>query len=905
MSKNQIARPSDTYQITPGKPRTEEDFAPAEMETFEVAAYFGTDMTKGLSKQQVRRARMKYGTNMQSPEYDESLKNGFKNQLRGICLPLMIGSLLICSAFTAGDEIYTPLAAILACVMLVGAMLEKLAAASLNKSLRNTAMRSTVLRDEKLLSVNSVALVPGDIIQLESGTIVPADARLTESAHLCVLETPVTGIKASTEKDAEYLARNENKGSYNMVYAGTIVTAGRGTAIVCRTGKDCRLYKQELEAEEKLPAIYRNAKRGGSVFALSASALCFVAVLVGLFLGRPLVDTYIMATASAVCGMQSIGRVLMLTGFASGVKKMYKNAAVLKRPEVVDTLCVADTVMCDKTVAFPMSELEPRKVYINRDYYEVTEDNRDAIKKIMTLALLCSDVRRSGSTSGMGESFYGMPADVSLARTCDSVGINIDTFKDEYFRIEAEYDRNGEISRALYLHNDSNLLIMRGKPEDILPLCAGYDAQSTNNRFDDYSRRRMEGAARDMGDSSQHVIAIASAVCDCDSLRNTAVAERRLVLNGFIGLYTSLKLDSASAVYKCAAGGIETVMLSEDAYVTAVSMAKHAGIITGEKQVMSAEELYHTDRGLYIADSENYKLYLNLTDEQWLDALNIRKDKGHIIAVTAHNTDRLALMKAADATFAPASTSPETVKYAADVLIYKTGLKTVEAVLRASKMIYKRIVGVSRQLYMAAIAMLAIFMISLFANINSPMRLQDVLIGCACINPVLAASAAFASDHRKLLEDSMDYKGGIRGKVFCSVYGVLVGAGIWGLGLLLDRMGSMGGGRATAMLIGFAAFMIFGLLFGPEQQHVYRSSAFKSVAVPIGAAAALLLSVTPALIPEAARVLGYALPSYKEALTALILPIGIFALCQFGLTSYEIVNLYTNKHRKEKRNEIH
>lgn len=905
MSENRLARQSDTYKINPGAAKDRGEFAPAEMEAYEVAAHFGTDMSRGLNRQKVRRARMKYGLNQQGKEHDESLKSALKNQALGICLPVMIASLLLLAAFASGDEMFTPLAAILAGVMLLSAMIEKLANVSLNKSMRDTALRATVLREGKLISVNSVALVPGDMIELESGSIVPADARLTESNHLCVLETPVTGVKVSTAKDAEYLAEEEGKGSYNMVYSGTIVTSGRASAIVCRTGKDCRLYARKEAAEERLPKMYHSALRTLNIFALGSSALCFLAVIAGLFLGRPLVDSYIMAAASALCCMQSLGRALMLAGFATGVRNMYKHAAVLKKPEVIDTLCVTDTVMCDKTVAFPLSELEPKKIFINRDYYDVTAANKGAIEKLMTYALLCSDVRRVSSAAKIGESFYGMPADVSLARACDSIGLNIDSFKEEYFRIEAEYDRNGEINRALYLHNDSNLLIMRGKPEDILPLCAGYDAQSTNNRFDDYSMRRMQNAAEDMGDSSQHVIAVASALCDCDSLRNTAMAERRLVLNGFIGLYTSLKLDSASAVYKCAAGGIETVMLSEDAYVTATSMAKNAGIITGEKQVMSAEELRHTDPGLYIADSENYKLYLNLDADQWLDVLNIRKEKGRTVAVTAHNTDRLALMKAADATFAPADTSPETVKYAADVLLYKTGLKTVEAVLRASKMIYKRIVGVTRQLCSAGVAAVLIFLAALIAGEDSPLRLQDVILGCACINPVVALGAAFASDHRRLLEDSTDYRGGKRGTVFTAVYGALVAAGMWGLKLILDNMAvadTVGGG---ATLICFTLFMIFGVLFGAEQSHVFRSSAFKSPAVPISAIAALLLVALFTAVPKIGAVLGYAVPPYSVLLVAVLLPVAVFALCQAGLMIWEIINIYKTKNRKENRDEIY
>ncbi len=902
MKNKELARTTDSYKIDPGKKRDSEEFAPAEMEAFEVAAHFGTDMSRGLNKQQIRKARMEHGLNNRENVYDESLSSCIKKQLLGICMPLMIASLLMCAAFTSSAEIYTPLAALLAGVMLINALIEQRAAYSLNKSTRDTALRSMVLRDGKLLSVGTVALVPGDIIELGSGSIVPADARLAEANRLCVLETPVTGVKVSTEKDAEYLAESEEKGSYNMVYAGTIVTSGRATAIVCRTGSNCRLFKQKAAPEEQLPKIFHKTGRWCDVLALAVAVLSFVLVLIGLFMGKPLVNVYLNALACTVCCMQSSARVLMLTGFAAGVRNMYKNAAVLRKASAVDTLCITDTVMCDKEVAFPMSELEPKRIYINRDYYKVSGENKDAIKKIMTYALLCSDVRRSGSKSKLSEKFYGMPADVSLARACDEIGINIDDFKDEYFRIEAEYDKDGAVSRALYLHNDSNLLIMRGKPEDILPLCAGYDALSTNNRFDDYSRKRMEDAAEEMGGASQHVIAIASAVCDCDSLRNTVMAERRLVLNGFVGLYTSLKLDSASAVYKCAAGGIETVMLSEDAYVTAVNTAKNAGIIENEKQVMSAEELKHLDRGLYIADNSKYKLFLNLSDAQWLDVLKLRKGDGKTVAVTAHNTDRLSLMKAADATFVPAADSPETVKYAADVLLYKRGLKTVEAVLRASKMIYKRTVCSARQLSLAGIALTVALILGLFTPLELPLRLQDTIIGGCCINLALAFAAAFTADHRRLLEDEMDYRSGLRGKVFTLIYGGAIGVGITVLKAITASSATAGNG--FAMLLAFTVYLGLGLLFGGEQKHLWASSATRSWQIFAGVFGAVALCMIPVFVP-AASLLGYALPSYREALAAIIMPLGTFALFQLGLIIEDIYKKNKSKHRKEKYNEIH
>lgn len=882
----------DKINIGTGYSAEEGGFAPAEMEAFEVAAHFGTNMEKGLTKQQIRRTRMEKGFNTLQAEYDTSFISSLKKQISGICMPLMVVSLLIAAAFVEGTEIYTPMAAVLVAIMFLCAAIDRYSASVLNKSLRDNAMRSTVLRDGKLVSVSSVSLVPGDIIELENGSIVPADARISEANHLMVLETPVTGVKESTVKDAEYIAEEEGRGSYNMVYAGTIVTSGRARAIVCRTGNDCVLYRKAGSAEKQLPAMYHKAIKNSGIFTLCVAALSFITVIAGLFLGRPLVDVYMLGASATLCCMQSAAVSLGFGGFAAGVRRMYKNGAVLRRFSAVDTLCLTDSVLCDKDVAFPMSELRPKRVFINKSYHAVNAESRDNIRKVLTYALLCSDLRRSNSRSGLGEGFAGMPADVSLARECDRIGINIDDFRNEYFRIEAEYTKNGEIKQALYLHNDSNLLILRGKPEEILPLCAGYVANGTNNRFDDYSMRRMQQAAKEMGEASQHVIAVASAVCDCDSLRTSAVAYRRLVLNGFIGLYTSLKLDSASAVYKCAAGGIETVMLSGEAYVTAVSMAKNAGIIQSEKQVMAAEQLKFADRGLYIADSESYKLYLHLNEEEWLDVMRIRRDAGHTVAITAESTDRIPMMHEADATFVPAFTAAETVKYAADVLLYKSGLKTVETALRASRMIYRRIVGAIRQFCIGAVAVLVCALAAVIFELESPLRLQDIIIGGTAFNFVFAAAAAFSPDHRKLLEDEVDYKSKHYGLPFAALYGASCGLCLLAVEAFLARLGGSAASNSAVMLSSFALLMFLGLLFGPEQKHFYRSSAFKSYTVPLGAVIVVVAVTLLVLVPQLAQPLGFRVPGYKQWLTAVLLPIGAFALFQCALMVTELVAEY-------------
>ncbi len=884
--KNRIAEASET-----------EEFCPSDMEAFEVAAHFGTDMQNGLKKQQVRRARMKHGLNISRPEYSTALKDSLKKQLLYFNLPLCAVSLILCAAFYDGNELYSPLAVLLVILLSVNAALLRYSSSLLNKTVRENAMRATVIRDGKRLSVSSMGLVPGDIIELVSGNIVPADARLSETNGLSVLETPVSGVGVSVTKGAEYTSESEEKGSYNMVYSGTIVTGGSGLAIVCRTGKDCRLFPEKDEAEKQLPQMLKNACVASRRLSFAVTLVGFVAVLFGFFTERALVDTYMSAMAVACCCMSGAMEALAFTAFAASVRKMQKSGALLRRFSATDILCRTDTVMCHKETAFPKSELEPKRIFINRDYYDVTKAGRDSISKVLTYALLCSDVRRVSNTGTLNEGFYGMPEDVSLARAYDSVGLELDNIRQEYFRIEADFD--GAVKRALYLHNDKNLYVIRGKPEDILPLCAGYDAFTVNNRFDEFSLRRMKDAARSMGDDSQHVIAVASAVCDCDSLRNTTMAERRLVLNGFIGLYTSLKLDSASAVYKCAAGGIETVMRSDDAYVTAVNMAKNAGIIKSEKQVMSAEQLYHADRGIYVADSKNYKLYLNFNEEQWLDALRIRKDMGKTVAATVESTDAFPLMQEADISFVPAASAPETVKYSADVLLYKSGLKTVESVLRCAKMIYRRIRCTARQYAVGAITLLICFLGSVISGVECPLRLQDIIIGGCLINGIFAAAAAASPDHRKLLEDKVDYSATTFGKLFTLMYSLSSAGVIYVMDYALTKLPQVGPAQhKTAVLLCFVLCMFFHLYFGAEQQHALASSAFKNWCIPLSLLGAVAVMAALLSVDYLGITLRYNKLSYMAILLAVAFAAGLFVLFQVGLIVKELMDKTPPREKK-------
>lgn len=867
-------------------------FSPSFMEAYEVASYFGTNVTNGLTKHQVKRSRLKHGSNTVIPEFVKSISSSIKSQLLNVVELLLIASLVCYGAFTGNEGTYFAAVAV-ALVVFGCAVMEKRASDTLNETAKFGAQNVTVIRDGRTVSVKEKALVPGDVIVLENGSVVPADARLIEvGGHLFVLETPLNGVEVSVEKSAVYVAKSEKDEPYNMVFAGTIVTSGSGVAIVCHTGAETKMGKRFPQAENRLPSRMRSLTEVSKRVSFVTSVACFVFMILSPLLGRDLVDAYMLAVAVCGTALHNVFGVLCFASFADGVRQLAEEGAVIKRYSAVDKLCKVNSILCDKSTAFPLSEMNAELVYINDRHYKVNQENKQKISKIFTYALLCSDTKRSGSANGKETSdFIGNPADVAMARALDGIGIDIDSFKESYFRIEADLEPKGGITRALVLHDDKNVLVLRGNPEHIVRLCAGYEADGINKRFDEASKRRILEAAADMGDASQHVIAVASATTEADSLRGSVTAERRLVLNGFIGLYTSLELNSANAVYKCNAGGIETVLKSPDAYVTAVATAKDAGILKSEKQVISGEEIRAMDRGLYIADSPKYKLYLHVNEDQWADVLRIRKADGRVTATTVENTEEIPLMRDADVCFASQSNTPQTVKYAADVLVLKGGLNSICNAIQKARMINKRILSAFEQIVATQLTFLVCLAVASLLGLQCPFRATDAVISGVLFGAVYTVAAAFAPCDRKILEDRTDY-GTKAVPIENLVYPALFALG----GAVCVYINFYVGKQMTAVdnelysmsLICMAAVLLAYLCIGVEKRSVIYSSALKNRFILLAVGGVCAVTALLLYVSRFSNAFGFAPISGRLVLSALLCPVSLFVVLQIILIVTEL-----------------
>lgn len=368
---------------------TREFLSPSEMQPYEVAEILGSDIDNGLTKAGVAHARRKYGSNIIKEELSLSFGQSLKKQLLGIHGLLVLLCAVILYIFTP-DPLYMLLAVCAAAVTLVNAYLESRSQKAIKSTLRRVSPKAIVIRDGREFSVDSRALVPGDVIRLEVGRIVPADARLIEANSLTVLETPVTRAKASVGKDASYIADGTGDAiALNMVCALSVVTGGSAKAIVTATGKDTavRLLSGD-RTRDPMPALLKYIRSTGRFVSLAAVVTDFVLILLGLLTNRDIVNVFTMALTIGFVSLSDSAFALASAAIGLGMKKASAAGASLKNLNSIAKLCFIDTVMCEKNSAFPPRQLTAQTAFVDFRRVPVEKQNRDALEQVLTLSLV-------------------------------------------------------------------------------------------------------------------------------------------------------------------------------------------------------------------------------------------------------------------------------------------------------------------------------------------------------------------------------------------------------------------------------------------------------------------------------------------------------------------------------------
>ncbi len=768
MDKRKISRGTDsgtqeklkTKTVTEGYGDDGLTFSPEEMQPIEVADALESDLIMGKTQKQVKKARKLFGANELRSEFRLSFRESLKNQLKGLVGIFLTVSSAIMYIYRPETPSYLVMAFVIAAITVLNAFAEYRANLALRLPKKYSSLKAKVVRDGEESMIDSRLLVPGDVIVLEEGTMVPADCRLIDDMNLCVLETHVSGEGASAHKDSRYLARNGAEVICpNSVYAGSIVTSGHASAIVCRIGNETLLRRMRAGKEESIPSIMKYVHALCKTVSVVSVIGCFALLALSVFMGADVTEWFIPALAIGASSLADSMVSLCSASLGFGVKKMAEDGTVVKNYDCIRTLARANTVMCGKNLAFPPKRIALTGMYLSGRNYDREKRPDEAVEELLKLLLVCSDARRitaaeKKKTRGLPE-YKGSALDDAIVEYFGEWNKPIGAIREKYIRMDAEYTLSGDISRMLALHNGKNTVIVRGSPENILSRCVGYTLDGTDYKLSDFTRKKILSATEDAARTASFLIAVACGETESERLRDID-AEQRLIFKGFVSFSSSLDAGVASSVYRCEAAGIETVLNSNDAYYTALNSAKSAGIISDESQIITAEQLRSSSRGLVIANAPHYRMFLNIDDSEWLDIIKLRRESGRITAVTAERVNELPLMNEADVSIVPES-SCDTLRMTADAMMLGKGINLITDGILNAKTVCRRIASVVSYLPVGAIIMLVASLFSAFYNQTPAFRAQDVMFGGLIFNLAFGFALAYEPRSVKNLRDKYPF----------------------------------------------------------------------------------------------------------------------------------------------------
>lgn len=555
---------------------------------------------------------------------------------------------------------------------------------------RMAAPLVNVVRDGVARPIASRDLVPGDIVLLEAGAIIPADMRLIESAQLKIDESALTGESVPVEKSAVTLSEPGLPlgDKVNMAYKGTIVAHGRGSGIVVGTGMGTELGKiasmLQDEAEVKTPLQKRLAAFGKKL-AIIILVICAVVFVVGLLRGEKPLLMLLTAISLAVAAIPEALPAVITISLALGAKKMVRKNALIRRLPAVETLGSVTYICSDKTGTLTYNRMTVEEVYADGRIVTRDDPGIGTFTALMTALALNNDSREGN------ESIIGDPTEVALYVIARDNGFRRETIEERYPRIgELPFDSDRKSMTTIHRHPNGHVVSYTKGAPDILVQKA--DTMLVSGEAKPVSRDEILSVNDNMGKRGLRVLCIATRKWD-ESPEGLPVdkVEAKLTFLGLVGMMDPPREEAKQAVALCRTAGIKPVMITGDHPVTAAAIAKRIGILEEDGHVLSGQELENIPDDVFAEKVEHIAAYARVAPEQKLKIVKALQARHQFVAMTGDGVNDAPALKRADIGVAMGITGTDVSKEAAAMILLDDNFSTIVQAVKEGRKIYDNI----------------------------------------------------------------------------------------------------------------------------------------------------------------------------------------------------------------------
>lgn len=692
----------------------------------EVKKVTEADPDTGLSSQEVDERRKKQGLNKFDEAPKESMIKKFFRSLSDFTTIILLIAAVI-SFYTAfatehGDLFEGLLIIAIVVINSVLAIVQEGNAEKALESLQDmNKQTATVIRDGKVTTVESEQLVVGDILVLESGDAISADARLIEASQLRVEESALTGESEAVEKDAAFVAKEDESlgDQLNMVFKGCTVAAGRGKAIVTAIGMATEMGKiADLLNEntmQKTPLQVRLNQLGKriSMIALAAAALVFV---IGELQGEPLLEMFMTSISLAVAAVPETLTVIVTLTLAYGVQKMARKHAIIRQLPAVETLGTANVICSDKTGTLTQNEMRVRRVWSKEDEVTNIEDSMtNSAMEILKMAALCTDVTVEQEDDDLV--IKGNPTEVAIVRAVEENYHTKAELEEKYPRVnELPFDSERKMMTTVHQMGEKYISITKGAFDVLAPRFSSGDVEQAAIVNDRFGKRALR------------VIAVGYATYDEEPQDISSEAlEKDLRLIGLIGMIDPPRPESKGAIKRAKKAGIKTVMITGDHVVTASAIAKELGILNDPSEALSGSELHQLSDEELDARVKALSVYARVTPEDKIRIVKSWQRTGAVVAMTGDGVNDAPALKASNVGCAMGITGTDVAQSAADMILTDDNFATIVDAVSQGRSVYQNIRKAINFLLSCNISEIFIVLIAMLLGWGAPFTAVQLL----------------------------------------------------------------------------------------------------------------------------------------------------------------------------------
>lgn len=702
----------------------------------------------GLKTQEVLKNREQFGSNTLAKQKSDSLgKIIFNNLIEPLTLTLLV-VIIICAAIQEYKEVLI-ISIIIVVNIIIGTVQEYKSQKALDALEKMSSPKSTIIRNDKIIEINSSDLVVGDIILLESGNFIPADIRLIETVHLDIDESALTGESTTVRKTSAVIKKNKLAlaDRTNMAFSSTFITNGRAKGIVVSVGKGTevgKIAKMLNDTPRKRTPLQNRLAYLSKIVSILAFIIATIIFVLNITISHnEIAASFINAITLAVAVIPESLPVIVSIILAISVSRMAKHNAIIKKLPAVESLGTVNIICTDKTGTLTLNKMTITKHFLGTNTIEYEKLKKN--DRLIQAMALCNNSFIDEHGKPIGD-----PTELALTYLVKEHGINVLTYRKRYKRLEElPFDSRRKLMTTVHKINNQIVSYTKGAIDQILKHVNYIEENGEVRKITQEDKETILSQAMILSNDALRVLGYAYKI----NKPNSKKFEDDLIFIGATGMIDPEKESARRAIAEANKAGIKTIMITGDHPTTAFAIAKKLNLAEDMDQVITGLQLDELSDKQLNKVANNYSVYARVSPEHKVRIVKALQSQGNIVSMTGDGVNDAPSLQTAHIGVAMGVTGTDVAKQASSMILMDDNFATIINAIDEGRNIYQKIkTAVSFVLATNLGEVIAIF-IAVIAAFGEPLGAIHVLWVNLIVESLIAIPIAMDINDPRLMDD--------------------------------------------------------------------------------------------------------------------------------------------------------